>query len=68
MAPGDPAVLDEFVGLPLPEFEEIAKRYGFTTRVTRQDGVDLAGTADFSESRVNVAVEGDVVTEIISIG
>ncbi|HEX4984084.1 MAG TPA: hypothetical protein VFV63_20440 [Ilumatobacteraceae bacterium] len=68
VAPGDPAVLDQFVGVPLPEFEEVAKRYGFTTRVARQDGVDLAGTADFSESRVNVAVEGDVVTEILSIG
>ena len=34
-------VLDEFVGVPLPEFEEMAKRYGFTTRVVRQDGVDL---------------------------
>ena len=54
--------------MPLPEFEEIAKRYGFTTRVARQDGVDLAGTADFSDSRVNVAVKGDVVTEILSIG
>ena len=68
VAPGDPAVLDQFVGVPLPEFEDVAKRYGFTTRVARQDGVDLAGTADFSESRVNVAVEGDVVTEILSIG
>jgi hypothetical protein len=68
VAPLDPAVLDQFVGVPLPEFEEVAKRYGFTTRVVRQDGVDLAGTADFSESRVNVAVEGDVVTEIVSIG
>jgi hypothetical protein len=68
VAPLDPAVLDQFVGVPLPEFEEVAKRYGFTTRVVRQDGVDLAGTADFSESRVNVAVESDVVTEIVSIG
>jgi hypothetical protein len=68
VAPADPAVLDEFVGVPLPEFEEIAKRYGFTTRVARQDGVDQSMTMDYSESRVNVAVEGDVVTEIVSIG
>jgi hypothetical protein len=67
-ATADPAVLDEFVGVPLPEFEEMAKRYGFTTRVARQDGVDQPMTIDFSESRVNVAVEGDVVTEIVSIG
>jgi hypothetical protein len=68
VAAGDPAVLDEFVGVPLPEFEEIATRYGFTTRVARQDGVDQPMTMDFSETRVNVAVEGDVVTAIISIG
>jgi hypothetical protein len=68
VAAGDPGVLDEFVGVPLPEFEEIATRYGFTTRVARQDGVDQPMTMDYSESRVNVAVEGDVVTEIISIG
>ena len=29
--------------------------YGFTTRVIRQDGVDLPGTMDYSDSRVNVA-------------
>jgi hypothetical protein len=67
-APDDPALLDQFVGVPLPEFEAVAKRYGFTTRVVRQDGVDLAVTDDFSESRVNVAVEADVVSEIVSIG
>ena len=54
--------------MPLPEFEEIAKRYGFTTRVARQDGVDLEMTMDYSEERVNVAVKDDVVTEILSIG
>jgi hypothetical protein len=67
-APADPAVLDEFVGVPLPEFEEVAKRYGFTTRVARQDGVDLAVTMDYSDSRVNVAVKDDIVTEILSFG
>ncbi len=40
--------------------------YGFTTRVARQDGVDQPMTMDYSDSRVNVAVEGDIVTEIVS--
>lgn len=64
----DPAGLDEFVGVPLPEFEEVAERYGFTTRVARQDGVDLPVTMDYSDSRVNVAVKDGIVTEVISIG
>ena len=46
----------------------MAKRYGFTTRVVRQDGVDLPGTMDYSDSRVNVAVKDDIVTEIVSLG
>lgn len=45
---------------------------GFTMRVVRIDGEDLAVTADFVENRVNVAVETDgdtsFVVEIISLG
>ena len=45
---------------------------GLTLRVLRRDGEDLPGTMDFNESRVNVAVETqdgtEVVTEVISIG
>ena len=46
---------------------------GFTLRVVRRDGEDLAGTADFLENRVNVAVETqddgtEVVTEVVNIG
>ncbi len=55
----DPTVLEEFVGMPLAEFEEVAKRYGFTIRVVRQDGVDLPGDDGLLRlDRVNVAVEG----------
>src|SRR5262245_32588328 len=43
---------------------------GFTLRVVKRDGEDLAVTADFVENRVNVAVETDdygaeVVTEVV---
>ncbi|HWM20795.1 MAG TPA: hypothetical protein VNO51_13970, partial [Ilumatobacteraceae bacterium] len=68
VAPGDPAVLEEAVGVPLPEFEEVAKRYGYTTRVSRQDGVDLPGTMDYNDSRVNVEVKDDIVIAIMSFG
>jgi hypothetical protein len=65
---GTLADLEALVGVPLPEFEDLATRFGYTTRVARVDGVDQALTMDYSESRVNVAVEGDIVTEIVSIG
>ena len=41
---------------------------GAALRVVRDDGVDLAVTADYSETRVNVAVDGGVITEVVSIG
>lgn len=62
------ADLDALVGLPLPDFEKLAADLGYTTRVARQDGVDLALTEDSSATRVNVAVEGGVVVEMMSIG
>ncbi len=64
----DATGLDALVGSSLQEFEKAALRYGFATRVARQDGVDLSVTMDYSDSRVNVAVKGDIVAEIISIG
>ena len=67
-APGDPTGLEEFVGVPLGEFEAAAKQYGYTTRVSRQDGVDLPGTMDYSDSRVNVEVKDDIVVGIMSFG
>jgi hypothetical protein len=39
-----------------------------TMRVVRIDGVDLAVTADFSETRVNVAVDKGIVTDVVSLG
>lgn len=68
-AKGVPADLEALVEMPLPEFTAAAAGLGYTpTRVARRDGEDLALTMDYSESRVNVAVEGDVVVEILFIG
>ncbi len=46
---------------------------GLTLRVVKRDGEDLPSTADFIETRVNVAVETqddgtEVVTEVVSTG
>jgi hypothetical protein len=61
----DPATL---VGLPLADATAMVEERGLTLRVVRRDGVDLPVTADFSETRINVAVEGDIVTDIVSVG
>jgi hypothetical protein len=57
-----------WIGLCLSYAESEASFNGFSVRVVRQDGVDLPVTADFSDHRFNVAVKGDIVSEIISIG
>ena len=57
-----------WVGSPLADVEKLAADMGLTVRVLRLDGQDLPATADFRTDRVNVAVEADIVTEVISVG
>jgi hypothetical protein len=64
----DPGLLEEFIGLTLQGFIEDAAGAGYSTRVVSQDGEALAVTADFSETRANVAVESGVVVSVESIG
>jgi hypothetical protein len=67
------ADVPDIVGESVEDATETLEEAGFTLRVVRRDGEDLAGTADFLENRVNVAVETqddgtEVVTEIVSMG
>jgi hypothetical protein len=66
----DPVTIDPatIVGLSLADATKVVEERGLTLRVVRRDGVDLAVTADFTETRINVAVEGDTVTDIVSLG
>jgi hypothetical protein len=61
-------IADSVVGLCLADAQALAKDFGYELRIVRQDGVDLAITDDFSDSRINVAVKGDLVSEVVSIG
>jgi hypothetical protein len=61
----DPAAV---VGLTVDEATKVLAELGLTLRVVREDGVDLPVTADFSETRVNVAVETGTVTAVVSLG
>lgn len=56
------------VGLTLDEATKLAEQSGWTVRVAREDGVDLAVTMDVVETRVNVAVEAGVITEVLNVG
>ena len=63
----------DVVGESVEDATTTLESAGFTLRVIRRDGEDLAATADFVETRVNVAVEtqddgSEVVTEVISTG
>lgn len=64
------AIADILVGMCVDDARAFVEGYqpGAALRVVREDGVDLAVTMDFSESRVNVATEGGVITEVVSIG
>lgn len=58
----------DLVGLTEEEAEDAAEELGWTIRVTRRDGEDLAATMDLRENRVNVEVTDGEVTAILSIG
>ena len=57
-----------WVGSPLADVEKLAADMGLTVRVLRLDGQDLPATADYRTDRVNIAVDADIVTEVISVG
>jgi hypothetical protein len=66
--PTVPAELETLVGLEVEAATAAATELGYELRIARQDGEDLALTMDFVESRVNVAVEAGVVTDVIFVG
>ena len=67
------ADVPDVIGDSVDDATATLEEAGLTLRVVRRDGEDLAGTADFVDNRVNVAVETqddgtEVVTEVISVG
>jgi beta-lactam-binding protein with PASTA domain len=62
----------DVIGDSVEEATATLEAAGLTMRIVRRDGEDLAATADFVENRVNVAVETqdgtEVVTEVVSTG
>lgn len=64
----DLAEFEGLIGLGVEEAEEVLAEQSRTLRVLRVDGVDQPATMDYAPSRINVAVEGGVVSEILSNG
>ena len=63
----------DVVGQSVDEATATLEAAGYTLRVVKKDGEDLAATADYVENRVNVAVETqsdgtEKVTEVVSTG
>jgi len=63
----------DIVGESVADATATLEAAGFTLRVVQRDGEDLPATADFVETRVNVAVETqddgtEVVTAVVSTG
>jgi PASTA domain len=63
----------DVVGESVEDATATLEQAGLTLRVVRRDGEDVPGTADFVETRVNVAVETqddgtEQVTEVVSVG
>ena len=63
----------DIVGESVEDATATLEDAGLTLRVIKRDGEDLAGTADFVPTRVNVAVETqddgtEQVTEVINVG
>ena len=63
----------DIVGESVEDATATLEDAGLTLRVVKRDGEDLAGTADFVPTRVNVAVETqddgtEQVTEVVNVG
>ena len=55
-------------GKQLEEAKSIALNHGYTIRATFIDGQPQAATMDYSEHRLNVAVQNGVVTQFCGVG
>lgn len=58
----------ELIGMKVDEASKLLQSEGLGLRVTRRNGMNLIGTANFDTSRINVAVDDDVIVSISGCG
>ena len=59
---------EEIVGLPIKEAASIVKNYGFKFRVAVSNGINLVSAGEKDPNRINVKVNNNEITEVVSIG
>ena len=62
------AAAQGLVGLCLADAEAWAEANGFRVRIIERDGESLIVTADYSESRINVALADGMINRVTNIG
>lgn len=58
----------ELIGMRLKRARMVARRHDCIVRVVRRDGEPIAGTDDYRDDRINVAVENERIVRIAGIG
>lgn len=58
----------EMRGKSFSEAEKVARDYYYTLRIIRQDDKYLIVTKDYVTTRINVAMQGNTVEAVLSIG
>jgi hypothetical protein len=60
-------IAEEIIGLPIKEAAKIVKEHGYTFRVANSNGISFL-TTDTNPNRINVRVDKNEITEVLSIG
>jgi hypothetical protein len=61
-------LFDKIIGLNLKEASQIVRDNGFKFRIVNTNGEKIFFTKDVVHSRINVRVDDNEVTEVISVG
>jgi hypothetical protein len=61
-------IVDEIVGLNLKEASSIVRSQGYQFRIVNSNGIQTFGASDSIPNRINVRVDKNEVTEVISMG
>lgn len=61
-------IVEEIIGLNLKKASQIVRNNGWKFRIVNTNGENMRCTKDFVANRINVRVDDNEVTEVISVG